>query len=390
MRILLNIIVYSILPMVSFGQFYIQSDASLHVLKDAEISFFSDVYNEGVITNEGALYILGDFINEGSYLPMGAVYLFGENQSISINNDTIEHLYINGGGVKQIVSDVNILNSLTLTNGYMVPDSTAAIVILENASASEGSQDSYVINTLYSRGEGNLYFPIGIPTAFMPVELHDVEGDSLLIGMSAHAFDSTQTPIAGKGTRMVLDTRFWTQIVSEGTLKDARISLPILPEDIAFYTADSVVVARALDTLGPYRSSGSDDEITSRIPEVYVSSIDTANQTFYTLAVFHDVNWNLFYIPNALSQYAASEEDKAIKVYGNVFNPDGFSFTVKNQWGNTVYKTTSVQAMETKGWDGYNSKTGRREMTGQYMYFLQGITKHNEPFSTAGSIWIID
>lgn len=376
--------------MASFGQIFIPANTSFSVLKDATITATSDIYNDGTIINEGTLFIKGDFLNQGKYIPSGTVYLIGTDQTISCNQDTINHLFIQGGGAKLVTSDINILSSFTLTDGYVYPDSSSAIILLENAIPSEGSRDSYVINTLYSRGKGDLYFPIGIPTAFMPVELHDVEGDSLLIGMTAHAFDSTQNPIAGKGTRTVLDSRFWIQNISEGTLKDARISLPILPEDIEFFSTDSVVVARALDTLGPYRSSGSNDELSSRIPEVYVSSIDTANQTFYTLALFHDVNWNLFYIPNALSQYASNEEDKAIKVYGNVFNPDGFSFTVKNQWGNTVYQTTSVQEMETKGWDGYNSKTGRREMTGQYIYFLQGITKHNEPFSTAGSIWIID
>ncbi|MCK9562650.1 MAG: hypothetical protein M0R02_08010 [Bacteroidales bacterium] len=389
-RTFFYIIVICIIPVFSFGQIYIQPNASITVLKDAEVTFSSDIYNYGSILNEGALFIQGDFINQGRYVPTGAVYLVGSDQSISFNQDTINHLFIQGGGTKRVLSDINILSSFTLTDGFVYPDSSTAVVLLENAEVNDGSINSYVIHTLFARGEGDLYFPIGIPTAFMPVELHNVEGDSLLVGMSAHAFDSTQKPIAGKGTRAILDSRFWTQTVAEGNIKNARISLPILPEDIDFYTADSVVVARAQDTIGPYRSSGADESITSRIPEIYVSSIDTANQTFYTLALYHDVNWNLFYIPNALSQHATSDEDKAIKVYGNVFQNDGFSFVVKNQWGNTIYKTTSVHEMETNGWNGVNARSGRREMIGQYIYFLHGITKHNEAFSTAGSIWIID
>lgn len=382
--------VLSIVPILSFSQIFVENDAMLYIQKDAVMYYSSDVRNDGVIYNEGNMYIIGDLINTGSHIPVGTIHLIGTDQQISINNDTLSNLVISGGGQKYIISNLFIKDSLILEFGYPVPFASSRIVLLSESYISDGSDFSYIRGPLYARAKSDMYYPIGVFSAFMPIELHEVQGDSLLIGMSAHEFDIDNTPIAGKGTRKVLDTRYWMQDVSEGNLTYARISLPLLPQDAEFYSADSVVVAMAYDTLGPYRSSGPADDIISRIPELYVSSIDTANRIFYTLGIFHDVNWNLFYIPNALSQFATNPEDKVVKVYGNVFKPEGFSFTVKNQWGNTVFSTSSLEVMESEGWTGFNQRTGRREMTGQYLYYLEGVTKHDESFSTAGTIWIID
>ena len=391
MKFFILYIILSITPLVLFSQLFVGSGGEIYIQKDALLHIPDDIINDGLFENEGDVYVYGNIINTGKYIPLeGSIILLGNSiQSIAFNNDTIHSLIVRGGGNKFVIQNLNILHSLELENGNLVPISTVELLLLENASVSDGSIDSYVQGTLYAKGQGNRYFPVGIPTAFMPVELHNINGNEPVIGITPHTFSNEEEPVAGKGTRLILQTRYWEKTLLSGQLEDARISLPLLPDDIDFYMADSVVVVLSDDYLGPYRSSGFND-LNSRIPEEYVTSLDTANKTFYTLGIFHDVNWDLFFIPNALSQFAPSPEDRVVKVYGNIFKPEGFRFTVKNQWGNTVFATRSLDEMEGKGWDGENQNTGRRETTGQYLYYLEGVTKHDEKFSTAGTIWILD
>src|SRR5690606_41288791 len=107
-RTFFYIIVICIIPVFSFGQIYIQPNASITVLKDAEVTFSSDIYNYGSILNEGALFIQCDFMNQGRYVRTWAMYLVGSDQSISFNQDTINHLFIDRKSTRLNSSHVKI------------------------------------------------------------------------------------------------------------------------------------------------------------------------------------------------------------------------------------------------------------------------------------------
>ncbi|MFO7869419.1 MAG: gliding motility-associated C-terminal domain-containing protein [Bacteroidales bacterium] len=384
-------IILLLFPVFTYAQVYISEGASLNTSKKSEL-FFDDSFEiQGALNNQGDIYVTGDLINDGEYYSIGTLYLVGYNQTISMNGDTVNELIVQGSGNKYLLSDMYISGELMLDNGIIIPTNQSNLIIMDTAYISEGSDYSYVLGRLYSEGDGDKYFPVGTATTFLPVELHNIKGDSLTIGMKAHYFDSL--PVPGKGTRKLSHTNYWSQDVLSGNVTYAQISLPMyLVGNTGFYSEDSVVVAMSDNVLGPYRSNGKDESISSIIPYEYVSSedIDTANRDYYTLGIFYDLNWNLFYIPNALSHNASDEDDRCVKVYGDVFQEKGFSFIVKNQWGNIVFESTSLEQMESEGWDGYNQKTGNRGMIGQYQYVLKAFTKHNEIFTKAGSIWIIN
>jgi hypothetical protein len=325
----------------------VSDDASLNISSKSELFFGDDFINDGVINNLGDIYVAGDITNTGQYQSVGKMFLLGYNQTVSMNGDTVNNLYVQGSGNKYLISDIYVASELYFDNGIVVPTSNSKMIVLDEAQTSVGSDFSYVLGYLYNQGTGTKYYPVGTATTFLPVELHNIVGDSLTIGMRANDFESA--PIPGKGTRLLSQTNYWTQDVYTGELEYAQITLPTyLVGNTGFYTEDSIVVAMSDNVLGPYRSQGKDENITSIIPYEYVSSIDldTANRTYYTLAMFYDVNWNLFYVPNALSHNATDIDDQRVRIYGNLFQEKGFSFTVKNQWGNVVYKTSSLIEME--------------------------------------------
>jgi len=368
----------------------VSENATISVLKDAQLYDPNSLINNGTINNDGAISVVGDITNSGTINDIGSIYLIGTNQAIDIN-DTINTLVINGTGEKSIISNLYIQDYIDLQNGFLLPVDDNKIVLLQNASTSVGSTASFVKGILYSRGEGSKYYPIGLDTTFMPVEMQWIQSDTLpLVGMSAHLFEKDSIPFAGKGAKDILTTRYWKQEVVEGNITEGHISLPILPQDINYYTADSVVVVMSNERLGPYRSLGPNDEVVSRIPDLYTTSVDTANYKFYTLGIFHEMNWDLLYIPNALSQNTPDINEQAIRIYGSVFKDEEFSFVVTNKWGNVVFESNSVTEMEENGWDGTNIKTGNREQIGIYHYYLKALTKRDNWYKKAGSIWIID
>ena len=80
----------------------------------------------------------------------------------------------------------------------------------------------------------------------------------------------------------------------------------------------------------------------------FVVSEKPATLSYFALVNYIYADMDLFYLPNALSHHAPDGDDRAIKVFGEVFEEKGFSFVVSNQWGNVVYKTTSFAEMTSR------------------------------------------
>lgn len=373
-------------PSLVQAQIFVANQATLHI--DANSTFFipQHLQNQGTISNQGTIEILGNWVNPGTNTPTGTVIFDGTNQQISQYGNTFYNVIITGGGNKEVPTRMYIINSIEFDNGYVVPVDTAKIILMPNAQSTIGSQISYVKGTLYAKGEGNKYFAVGSDNLFLPAEFHNIIGTATLFGISVHTFEST--PTAGKGARVVFDDIYWKMDIIEGSIPDAQISLPIPADHVA--NIDSIVVMQSTTVSEPFVNIGSDNSVSSIIPDDYVTSKDSLKGPLFARGILLDVNWDLLYIPNALSNNATNPNDKCIKVYGGLFKAEDFSFTVTNQWGNKVFETKSLQEMETIGWTGENKKTNRRETTGQYFYYIQAVAKDNTPYSKAGSIWIID
>ena len=379
-------IIFILIPGIVCSQIFIDSQSSFHVDQNAVFFAPQDITNQGLINNLGTIQINGNWTNNGTNAPQGTVIFQGTNQQIIQNGNTFYNLVITGGGDKEAPSRMYITNNLQLDDGYLVPIDTAKIILLENATSTIGSNASFVKGTLFIKGTGSKYYPIGMNSLFLPAEFHVLTGNNPIIGISTHEF--TTTPEAGKGTNAVFNNAYWKVEVLDGSYTDAKISLMVVPEITT--NLDSIVVVQAPSVDVPFESIGNDPTITSIIPGDYVSSKDTAKGPIFGLGVLLDVNWDLLYIPNALTKNSPNAEERCVKVYGELFKAEGFSFKVTNQWGNVVFETTSLSEMENTGWTGENPKTKRRESIGQYFYYINAVAKDKTPYSKAGSLWIID
>lgn len=371
---------------ISYAQIFVGNNSSLHT-GDATMMFLQgDFKNYGVLNNEGTIELIGNWDNPGVATPIGTVKFVGYNQLINHYANVFHTVVIDGGGQKQLASPMILEKSIVLEDGYVLPTPSAIVVLNPDARASAGSEFSYIQGAMYARNQSNPYFPIGYEgMVFLPAQLHNIVPDDSYVGVSVHEFETQ--PISGKRSRYVFDEYYWHLDTLTGDASNLRISLPSLPQYAAF---DSLTIVHSPSLTEHFRGLGSDDSYASTIPYAYITSEDTAKGPYFALGILQEVDWKLFYIPTALSRFAPDPNDQTVKVYGNIFKPQDFKFTVTNHWGNVIFETTSLALMEEEGWKGNNLKTNRHEALGQYMYFLHAVTKDNEKFTKAGSIWIIE
>jgi hypothetical protein len=376
------------------AQMYVSTNATVFIDSEAILSVVGDAKNDGTIENPGTIQLKGYLDNQNVLNSTGSFVLSGLNQTIYHKNNVLSTLICNGGGIKKLTNNITITKELDLNDGLLKPLDSTTLLLKSTANTSLGNTDSYVDGKLFTEGLSNRYFPIGKGGLFAPCELQSVKGDSIIVYGMDVVNPTSLTLTKGKLTQGVLQTRYWKMTPKIGTYKQANLSLSYSSDD-TFANPDMIGVLQANDSVGPYDMLKKNPDVTSKISGaglLYSSSSSSRPITkkYFTLGDYVLADMSLFYLPNALSKHALDSNDRAIRVYGDLFAKEGFSFVISNQWGNVVYKTTSVKELSEKGWDGTNIRTQKHETTGQYLYVLKGVTLDGEAFEKAGSIWIIE
>ena len=376
----------------SNAQLYVGSESMVQISSNATIGITGDLYSNGKIYNTGIITLSGNFDNQNECISTGSLILNGNDQSFYHKNVDISNLTINGGGIKTINSNVSIFTKLDLSNGYVRPLQGTKIIIKKDASITLGSTDSYVDGMLYFEGKGTHYYPIGKSKLFSPVEFQNIEGnDSLILGMEL-INPADVDMIAHKSTKLLIKSRYYKSDVAVGTFTQGQLALPYFDTD-EFLLDLKIGVTQSLNPEGPYYMLKNIPDAQSKINETgisYIVSQKPATLKYFAIGNYVNADMSMLYIPNALSQFAPDDKDRSIRVFGDVFEKEGFSFSISNQWGNLIYKTSSLEEMKEKGWDGTNSRTGRREITGQYHFTMKAKTLDGDEYENAGSIYIID
>ncbi len=374
------------------AQLYVSNDASVSIGNSATISVKGNVLNNGIIQNDGTFRLSGNFDNQKNCNSGGTFILTGGDQTIYHKNTFFSTLICSGTGIKTFTSNISITKQLELISGLIKPQKSTVFLMKKGSTINDGNTESYIDGMLYWEGSENHYFPIGKGNLFAPAECQNIKGDSSIV--FGFEVENPNTAVLKKGLRAtsILQDRFWKMNILSGTFTEGTLSLSYSDED-NFTPDQKVGVAQSSDSLGAYDMLRNNSDVSSRIGNtglMYTTSLKPINKRYFALGNYILSDMSLFFVPNALSKFASNQNDQCIKIYGDVFEKTDFSFTVSNQWGNIIYKTNSVDEMATKGWDGTNTKTHRRETTGQYFYVLKAKTFDGDNFEKAGSIWIID
>lgn len=346
------------------------------------------VSTTGTFANDGELTVEGDWLNSGSYTSNSGKLIMSSDviQSMTHNGNRFYNLDLLGIGNKTLTDSAEIANVLTLTNslftidpnGYLLVDSTGSIVGASNI--------AYINGLLFHEGTGNLLFPIGTSTNYLPVTLENITGTDPFIGFRVVEPNSNVLP--GAGLESVSGLRYWEMTQRSGVFDGSQITLSIGSDENTSAGVNNIVVAES-DVLGnPFVNIGQSN-ISLDPANAFVTSGQLIMGSYFAIGLVGEISADEVFVPNAFSSLSSDPDDQVIKVYSSYISPDDFNFTVYDKWGGVVFETTDLSLMVNTGWSGINDNTGEKVALGVFTYAMRGKFINGSTFDKVGSITLI-
>lgn len=320
--------------------------------------------NDGTLVNNGSILIGGQWVNNGTYTPGTGAITFNSTapvQVINHNAQAFNTLTISGGGVKQFLADIIINDELVLTDGILESSNNAKINFGATSTFSGGSDASHIKGVVQRSGQGDLIFPIGNGTTYLPVELVNA-GAGTNVSFTLHEI-SNEVLTGNNSLSSVSNQRYWELSRQSGDLSQSKIKLPANGE--TFSNLDGAVVAGSPTALGPYLSLGNSD-FTGSPASGSVLSEDAPTFAFYALAAANSDNSITVY--NAVSVFEDGKND-----YFQIFNIDKYSNSevkIFNRWGDRVFQMKGYNNDEREKRFNGLSDAGNVLPSGTYFYSI--------------------
>jgi gliding motility-associated-like protein len=349
--------------------FYNTSGTTVSISTTGMISVRDSLINEGVLINNGNMAVGGTWLNLGTYNAGAGQITFNSTdtsvpQVINHNNQSFSRLVISGGGLKQILADLTVEESLTLTNGIITAENGSGVHFSSTAVISGGSDDAHINAPVYQQGTGTKLFPVGNGTTYLPVGINGIATSSE-IGIALTELQAGQTLNTNSSLEDISDKRYWAVEVVSGSLDGARIVLPV-EGDEGFDAAsdDRLVVA--------FSESLSEDFISlGRGLGSTVGSVESEQSPaagFVTLGILSEHQSIVVF--NAISP---NKED-GINSYIHIDNlVEGDIVSVYNRWGDLVFEMKNYDNAEvSKRFNGQSNVGGSKDLpAGNYFYVIR-------------------
>ncbi|MCW5912500.1 MAG: gliding motility-associated C-terminal domain-containing protein [Cyclobacteriaceae bacterium] len=343
---------------------FIKPGTTVSISSGTPLAVGSGLTNDGTLINNGSILIGGQWVNNGTYTPGTGAITFNSTAPVQIinhNAQAFNTLTISGGGVKQFLADITINDELILTSGVLESSNNAKINFGTTAAFSGGSDASHIKGTVQRSGQGNLIYPVGNGTNYLPVELVNA-GTGTTASFTLHEI-SNETLTRNNSLSAISDKRYWQLGLQNGNLSQSRVRLPANGE--GFADLANVVVAGSSSALGPYSGLGSSD-FTGTPASGSVLSDLAPTVVFYALAAVN--NDNSITVYNAVSVFEDGKND-----YFGIQNIEQYpnnTVNIFNRWGSRVF--------EMKGYDNTNrgkrfnglSSAGNTLPSGTYFYTI--------------------
>ncbi len=240
------------------AQSFINNGALVTIKSNTTITLGDSVVNNGEVTNNGTIILTGSWTNNGTYNPEeGTVVLGGQlPQRFDHNDQSLTGLTVRGGGDKFFSENIHVVDELLLENGRLVSQDGARIIVEPGGIITGASTLSYIIGEVVQKGEGDKMFPVGVETAYLPVELMEVTGSNVELGVSAREQTNTTSVVGTLDD--VSSLWYWELNTLQGQFEGAFVKLSIFDEQLSG-NIDQVVVAEAATLEEAFHSLGQKD-----------------------------------------------------------------------------------------------------------------------------------
>ncbi|MFZ2906061.1 MAG: gliding motility-associated C-terminal domain-containing protein [Cyclobacteriaceae bacterium] len=308
-----------------------------------------DIVNENLIINNGDLQVGGAWTNNATYDAGTGKITFNSDlpQTINHNAQSFSRLTISGGGVKNFLADITIINELELQDGLLVSQNDSRIVFEQGAIIDGGSNQSHIQGPVYQRGTGPKLYPIGNGTTYLPVEISGIGSASQEIGITLFDFPSPQSFEFNAELSDVSVKRYWEVDVVSGTLAASGISLPINGDE-DFSTADlsRFVVTQSASSPISFESLGV-SSVTGTSANGRIISGEAITANLVSIGVLSEG----ISVYNAIS---ANDDDKnRILRIANIELYPKNKVSIFNRWGDKVFEVA-----------GYDNNNDQKRFTG--------------------------
>lgn len=366
-RILSSIIGVLIAFQVLSQGFY-NKGAVLSLGTQAILTVPDSLVNTGTIVNNGDLRISGAWINQGIYDAAGTGKINFDSdlpQTINHNNQSFNKLVISGTGEKNFLANITIESELALQSSNLKSANGAKIILLEGSIVIGGSDASHVIGPVEHQGLGNWIFPVGNGTTYLPVEisLGTDAGDHATLTLN----ELTSGSLTGDQELTELSSkRYWELLLSQGTLTNRELKLPLSDEGGLTNNLSLLVVAGSDGATSGYSSLGQSD-LTGDLTSGSVTSKDALTRKYYTVAaVSGETKIEVF---NGLSVSNDGKNDflriKNIELYPNN------KVAIVNRWGDKVFEIEGYNnSIADKRFNGEAKSGGSKVPAGTYFYSI--------------------
>ncbi len=339
-------------------------------------SIDGNLTNKGELKNGGEIRVTGSWMNLGVYQAEEegeVIFSSDEDQIINHNDQNFENFTIAGGGNKILMESLTINGQINFESGKIVVEDGSKLTFGPDAVLNGANEDSYIIGEIYRTGTGNLYYPIGTETEFLPVNLYEVEGDQPVVGFRIW---KDFTGFSVDGNLNDISSRRYFEMFSDGNYLGGKIELPVADENIMDNTSQAVVAQSSAANLrffgiGSAESSGTADAGA-------VLSAGVAYGPYFVVArVTSEAELPPIRVINVVTPFADGKHDflriENIELYENNL------VELYNRAGQLVYRQENYNNQD-RAFRGFANQGNDDELvTGNYYY---SIRTRNNDFST--------
>ncbi len=319
MNIKLNVIVFLI------------GISSQGLFAQTTINTGSDMKVKGLITTKGSLSNGSDKTD----LSEAQLALTGTNQTLTTRSPiTIQSLTVDGGGIKTTQGEFTVTNAIILTSGMVTP--ATGKLLYTGATELSGNESSFVNGTLYQRGTGVRFFPLGVVSTYMPMSLNNIEDGNSEIGVTGFTAGTNLTLPADLTS--IASNRYWQVDVSGGSLRATSASLYVPGSSIDASQKLVVVEADAANGATAINLGGG-------VTNDFVTSFSPATKPILTIGIVEKVDMRIM---DLITPFTIDDINDKLKILNIEYTFEN-KVTLLDRWG--------VPVKEWKNFRNYDDST---------------------------------
>lgn len=254
----------------------------------------------------------------------GSIELTGANQLLtSAVPVTLGGLALASSGNKSVEGEWTITRELLFRQGLLAPSfapvNGGKILYMGSATLS-GNPNSYVNGTLYQRGEGTRFFPLGEGATYLPMSLTNVQDGDVEIGV--RAFNSGVSLTLPLDVSEVANNRHWRISTSGGTYRGSPASLYVPGSSVD--GSGQLVVVQAEDA-----ADATAINLGGGLSGDFVASFLAANKPILTLGIGERVDLRIL---DLITPFNADNINDQLKIVNVEYTFDN-KVTLLDRWG---------------------------------------------------------